>query len=202
VSGQLSSWLLGMVLLLPFQPFHDHSRTVKVQKLEVFFGTLPMQEYSYDFVDAADQYHLDWRLLPAISMVESTGGKHCRRGSNNPFGWGSGHIKFNSYPEAIYSVARHLSEDRPYKGKSLHQKLRAYNPAHRTYPIKVTSMMRRVSVEHLSKAAKGPPGKMHRKFKKRYHHKSRSKLPAAHHGRRHSGIMPRLQETCSGQRKR
>ena len=44
------------------------------------------------FLEAADDYALDWRLLPSLSYVESTGGKAAR--NNNLFGWNSGRAQF------------------------------------------------------------------------------------------------------------
>src|SRR4030042_3530833 len=43
----------------------------------------PLAEYAEEFVGAADTYELDWRLLPAISGVESTYGKFIPHNSYN-----------------------------------------------------------------------------------------------------------------------
>ena len=66
------------------------------------------------FVQAADKYKLDYRLLPAISMQESNGAKRQIKDSYNPFGfgiYGSKVIKFSSFEEAIEVVAKTLRED-------------------------------------------------------------------------------------------
>ncbi|MDO8618380.1 MAG: hypothetical protein Q7R49_00380, partial [Candidatus Daviesbacteria bacterium] len=47
----------------------------------------PLQYHSQDFIDAAKQYNLDWKLVPAIAGVESTFGKHIPGGYNG-WGWG------------------------------------------------------------------------------------------------------------------
>ena len=57
------------------------------------------------FIGVANKYNLDWRLLPAISIIESGGGKHLFR-RYNPFGWGKSN--FSSFNEAIGTVGRGL----------------------------------------------------------------------------------------------
>ena len=62
----------------------------RLARLQAFFGKsdCPAKAYSDEFLTTADRYDLDWRLLPSISYVESTGGKSAR--NNNLFGWDSG----------------------------------------------------------------------------------------------------------------
>lgn len=70
--------------------------------------------YASTFIAASDKYHLDYRLLPAISMQESNGGKRVIKDSYNPFGfgiYGSKALKFNSWDEGIEVVSRSLRED-------------------------------------------------------------------------------------------
>lgn len=47
----------------------------------------PMVGLGQKFVDLADQYGFDWRLLPAIAFQESNLGKVIPRDSYNAFGW-------------------------------------------------------------------------------------------------------------------
>ena len=58
--------------------------------LERFFESsdAPAKAYSHVFLSEADLYDLDWRLLPSISFVETTGGKAAK--NNNLFGWDCG----------------------------------------------------------------------------------------------------------------
>ena len=53
----------------------------RVSKLERFFQSYgcPSPHYSADYIRAADAHQLDYRLLPAISLVESTCGLHEQR---------------------------------------------------------------------------------------------------------------------------
>lgn len=79
----------------------------------------PLSEFADTFVKVADQYHLDYRLLPAISMQESNGGKRLINDSYNPFGYGiygSLVVKFSSWEEGIERVGKALREDYLDKG--------------------------------------------------------------------------------------
>lgn len=84
------------------------------------------------FIHVADKYQLDWRLLPAIAMQESNGGKKLINNSFNPFGfgiYGSKVIKFQSWEEGIEAVARTLREDYLNQGlKTPEQIMTKYTP--------------------------------------------------------------------------
>ena len=86
----------------------------------------PLRDSAADFLMAADQNELDWRLLPSISMIESSGGKDYR--NNNVFGWDSCQQSFSSVQEGIHFVASRLAKSKLYKNKNLDQKLATYNP--------------------------------------------------------------------------
>jgi hypothetical protein len=85
-------------------------------------------------VQAAEDNDLDWRLIPAIAVRESTGGKNdCDHVRNNPFGWGSCKIGFYSIDQAIDTIAANLGGNNPntarhYDNKTTKQILHAYNP--------------------------------------------------------------------------
>ncbi|MDQ2950454.1 MAG: hypothetical protein M3Y27_31695, partial [Acidobacteriota bacterium] len=66
-------------------------RTVRLIK---FFSHLhcPVLNLAPDFIHEADVNHLDWRLLPSISVIESGGGKAYK--NNNIFGWNKGEQLF------------------------------------------------------------------------------------------------------------
>jgi len=97
----------------------------------------PLRDSAADFVAAADQNELDWRLLPSISMIESSGGKDYR--NNNVFGWDSCREPFSSVQAGIHFVASRLGKSKLYKDKNVDQKLSTYNPqpdyAHRVKAV-------------------------------------------------------------------
>jgi hypothetical protein len=86
----------------------------------------PISHLAEDFILAADQNGLDWRLLPSIAMVESSGAKYYI--NNNIFGWDNGKIRFRSVHSSIYEVALSISSMRCYRGKDLDAMLWTYNP--------------------------------------------------------------------------
>lgn len=73
----------------------------------------PLQYHAQDFIDAANEYGLDWRLVISIAGVESTFGKQIPGGFNG-WGWGvygSQAIYFSSWREGIFTVSKGLKED-------------------------------------------------------------------------------------------
>ena len=99
----------------------------------------PAHMFAEDFVAAADQHDLDWRLLPSLSMIESTGGKESV--NNNMFGWDNCKEGFRSDRDGIYRVASRLGSSRLYRNKSIDQILRTYNP-NLEYAPRVKAVMR------------------------------------------------------------
>jgi hypothetical protein len=107
----------------------------------------PIARHSADFIIAADQNDLDWRLLPSISIVESGGGKDYR--NNNVLGWDSCKQRFPSVQAGIHLVASHLANSKLYRHKSLHALLSTYNNANPNYAATVQQVMRSIStLEH------------------------------------------------------
>lgn len=102
----------------------------------------PVSDLAVDFIAAADRHGLDWRLLPAIAMVESGAGvAHAR---NNIFGWNSAKTGFKSVREGIYVVAGRLAKSRIYREKDLDGVLRTYN-RNSGYSGRVKKFMLKVS---------------------------------------------------------
>ena len=94
-------FVVGMVAvpvaLSPHQapaPAPDYRNDPRLETLRTFFrnADCPAEKYAAAFLEAADYNELDWRLLPSLSYVESTGGKAARY--NNLFGWDSGRAHF------------------------------------------------------------------------------------------------------------
>jgi len=116
----------------------------RIETLRRFFrqSDCPALEYAHVFLEAADDYDLDWRLLPSISYIESTGGKNVA--NNNLFGWAGGRAEFPTPIAGIHTVAYRLTQSERYREKSLDQKLAIYNPD-AGYAGKVKSVMRRIA---------------------------------------------------------
>jgi hypothetical protein len=116
----------------------------RLETLRRFFkqSDCPAVAYAHVFLEAADDYDLDWRLLPSISYIESTGGKNAA--NNNLFGWDGGRAEFPTPTAGIHTVAYRLTHSGLYREKSLDQKLARYNPD-AGYAGRVKSVMRRIA---------------------------------------------------------
>lgn len=89
------------------------TQDIRVANLKFFFRKYESVLYDKsDFiVKMADQYKLDYRLIPAIAMQESGLCKHIYEGSHNCWGWGiygDKVTRFDSYEEAIETISRGL----------------------------------------------------------------------------------------------
>ncbi len=105
----------------------------------------PIQGLAPDFIAAADAHQLDWRLLPSLSLVESSGGKHQK--NNNIFGWANGRTRFATVRHGIYTVARKLAESPHYREKTTDEILKTYNPRP-GYVSRVRSVMAELGPLH------------------------------------------------------
>jgi hypothetical protein len=117
----------------------------RFHRLKVFFGKhqLPAADQAGDFLEAAERHDLDWRLLPSLAMIESTGGKYSI--GNNMFGWDYGLTDFTTPAAGIHHVGERLANGDLYRGKDLLGKLRTYNPRHH-YARAVLQVMRSLEI--------------------------------------------------------
>ncbi|HAS80453.1 MAG: hypothetical protein UR25_C0001G0056 [Candidatus Nomurabacteria bacterium GW2011_GWE1_32_28] len=143
------------------QVFDQKANDLKVKKAEAidnYFKSynMPLSGMGMKMVEEALKNDLDWRLLPAIAVRESTGGKfECKKVKNNAFGWGSCKIGFDSNEEAIETVARNLGGNNPkteryYADKDIKGILQAYNPPSivARYAHQVISIMESIGDEN------------------------------------------------------
>lgn len=85
----------------------------RVKILREYLGQYnsPLVSNASDFVEIADKYNLDWKLVAAISGVESTFGHQIPYQSFNGWGWGiygDNMIRFSSWTEGIETVSEGL----------------------------------------------------------------------------------------------
>jgi hypothetical protein len=102
----------------------------RASRLERFFDSYhcPSPRHTSDYLRAADAYHLDYRLLPAISVIESKCGFYPRL--NNRWGWTSSR-GFSTVRAGIDFIAGRLADGYFYKDKTTDEKLLIYNPSPR-----------------------------------------------------------------------
>lgn len=129
----------------------DDLRQQKADALDSFFHdrSMPLEGTGMTFVLVAEKYGLDWRLLPAISIRESSGGKAAC--GHNPFGWGSCKLNnFGSYEQSIEALGKNLGGANPktsryYADKSTKEKLYYYNgTVVPEYPDEVVAIMKMI----------------------------------------------------------
>jgi hypothetical protein len=115
----------GSVEIVPAEVFMSKEQLdklnedkLKAQKIELFFrinrNNAPLADYAEKFVEVANKYDLDYRLLPAIATVESSGGKSNFRSYN---AWGWGNKSFGSFEEGIETVGKGLKTGYIDKGR-------------------------------------------------------------------------------------
>jgi len=121
-------------------------------KIKEFFRRkkCPLVSEAQEFILAADQNHLDWRLLPSIAFVESGAGKRYR--NNNVLGWASCNQAFSSVRTGIHAVAARLGTSPLYRHKNIDQILCTYNPRPE-YSVKVKAVMQMIGSASLAPAA-------------------------------------------------
>lgn len=128
----------------PSRPLTPDERVLRINQ---YFTerNLPLAGYGAKFVEVADRCNMDWRLLPAIAVRESSGGKQTC--GNNPFGWASCRAGFESVEKAIEIVGVNLcglnsKTASYYSDKTTLQKLQSYNGSiNPNYPAEVFSIM-------------------------------------------------------------
>jgi hypothetical protein len=104
----------------------------------------------------AEKNGLDWRLLPAIAIRESTGGIYaCKKVPHSFFGWGSCKIGFETDEQAIEAVARNLGgndkdTDHHYAGKNIVEILNKYNSVIPNYGGQVMKIMDKIGDKEIS----------------------------------------------------
>ncbi len=113
---------------------------------------MPLEGFGEKMAQVAYDNDIDWRLIPAIAVRESTGGKYaCKSVTNSFLGFGSCKINFKSADSAIEIVGRNLGGNNPrtaqhYANKSTKGILEAYNPPSvvPTYAKEVMTIMDKI----------------------------------------------------------
>ena len=129
-------------------------RQQKADAISSYFKerSMPLNGTGMTFVLVAEKYGLDWRLLPAIGIRESSGGKAAC--GYNPFGWGSCKLSnFSSYEQAIEALGKNLGGGNPktaryYAGNTTKEKLHYYNgTVLPSYPDEVLAIMKKIETD-------------------------------------------------------
>ncbi len=110
--------------------FHsiEAGRVDRVEVLKLFLEQYnsPLTENAETFVAVADRYGLDYRLLPAISCIESVCGKRLIKESYNAWGWGiygNNVISFENFEQGIEKVGEGIYKGYVQKGLDTPEKM-------------------------------------------------------------------------------
>ena len=123
---------------------------MRVDALRNFFEkrNSPLVPYAKAYVELADKHGVDWKLLPAISGLESSFGIHLMPGSHNGYGWGGGHIYFSSWEEGIDTINKALAEKYYGRGANTVWKIGPIYAESPTWAVRVNSFMEQIEAEH------------------------------------------------------
>lgn len=116
---------LAGLLVLPTGKDQSPPEDARIAKLVSFFKAYDCPEpyHVTSYLRAADANDLDYRLLPVISILESSCGKYQRK--NNHWGWGSN--SFSSAGAGIEFITKQLVAGY-FKNRNTQEKLSLYNP--------------------------------------------------------------------------
>lgn len=136
--------MAGISGVLKTEPIQPDNRVGELTSFLERYDS-PLTPYAPDFIEMADKYQIDWKLLPAITGVESTFGKQIPFHSYNAYGWNNGNYRFQSWENSIEIVSKALKEkyynrglDNPYKIGPV------YAPPSSTWAGKVSRFMNEI----------------------------------------------------------
>lgn len=131
-----------------------NGKDARIAAVKSFFSFYKsaLTPYADEIVKAADKYGLDYKLLPAIAMQEST---LCKKAPKNSFNcWGFGIYgkkvtKFSNYNEAIDTVTKTLATKYKAQGLETPEEIMSkYNPVSQgTWATGVSGYMERLRVD-------------------------------------------------------
>jgi len=127
--------------------YHTENEDWRLLKLKEFLKeqSSPLFSWSEAFIEFADDYNIDWRLLPAISGIESSFGKHLINGSFNAYGWDGGYYRFTDWPRSIQLMSQFLRERYYNRGLDTPQKIGpVYAPPAPFWGARVNSIMKQI----------------------------------------------------------
>lgn len=128
-------------------------REIQVNSVRDYFsrrGVPPLTNHASSFVDEADKYGLDYRLLPAIATVESGGGRAIPYQSFNAWGWGvcsgckSGG-KWSNWDQAIAAMSHNIRNRYYNRGLTVPETIGRVYAADPNWSAKVRNEMNKIN---------------------------------------------------------
>ena len=108
----------------------------------------PLVDQAQFYVKYGDEYGVDWKLLPAISGLESSFGVYLMPGSYNGYGWGGGRIYFDSWEDGIRTINKALRERYIDRGATDVWSIGPIYAESPTWAIRVNGIMNEINEEY------------------------------------------------------
>lgn len=123
---------------------------MRVKALQNVFNKYnsPLAAEAHHYVRYADEFGIDWKLLPAISGLESSFGKRLMPGSHNAYGWGGGHIYFETWEDGIRSINKAFKEKYAERGATDVWTIGPIYAESPTWSVRVNGFMEEIEREH------------------------------------------------------
>ncbi len=123
---------------------------MRVKALENVFSKYnsPLAPVASSYVGLADKNGVDWRLLPAISGLESSFGQRLMPNSYNAYGWGGGHIYFDSWEHGIDKITKSLKDRYYARGADTVYEIGPIYAESPTWAARVTKFVDEIEAEY------------------------------------------------------
>ena len=93
-------------IVIPYEQVEHEEKVFRIRKY-LQSRKSPLSHYAEDFVNASEEYHIDYRIVASISIIESGGGKKNFRPFN---AWGWGNNGFSDWTEGIWTVSKGIGK--------------------------------------------------------------------------------------------
>lgn len=128
------------------------SNDVRVKALKKVFEKYnsPLADEAENYVSLADKNGVDWKLLPSIAGLESSFGKRLMPNSYNAYGWGGGHIYFDSWSHGIDTITKSLKTRYYDRGADTVWTIGPIYAESPTWAVRVNSFMTKIEAEYVT----------------------------------------------------
>ncbi len=150
INADASSATSAALLPLTKPLAREDSRVVALRNIFKKHNS-PLEPYARDYVVLADKYGVDWKLLPAISGLESSFGIALLPNTYNAYGWGGGYIYFKNWTDGIDTINRTLKVNymEEWNARNVWQigPIYAQSP---TWAVRVNRFMNEINSEYIA----------------------------------------------------
>jgi len=110
----------------------------------------PLTPYASYYVKYADNYGVDWKLLPSIAGLESYFGRFLVPDTHNAYGWGGGYIYFEDWEDGIETINRSLKKNYIDRGADNVYKIGPIYAEAGHWSSSVSRFMNEINIEYIT----------------------------------------------------